>query len=173
MIRSLLPSLLAVTLCGAAAADTGERDLSRFIATTGPFCLDAPAARCVDKGFAFADTDKDGTLSLEEVTKLHAAVLGWYDDHAEKLAPMDRQAMAAGLLVVQILGPEQVFRGFDANGDGKVTKAELTADVTLDDRPLGIVLSDPKSIDWTSLADRAGSAAPLVKRLLGPLVPPA
>jgi hypothetical protein len=46
-----------------------------------------------------------------------------------------------------------------------LTKEEVLADVRLDQRPLPQVLSDPKAVDWEKLAGRAGSAAPLLRRL--------
>ena len=54
---------------------------------------------------------------------------------------------------------------YDTNHDGSLTLAEVTADIRLDKRPLPEILSDPSAIDWNSLAARAGSAAPLLKKL--------
>ena len=70
-----------------------------------------------------------------------------------------------GLLVIQAVGPDQLFASYDADGDGLLSREEVTADIRLDKRPLPEILSDPSSVDWNGLAARAGDAAPLLKRL--------
>ena len=63
------------------------------------------------------------------------------------------------------VGIDNLIASYDTNGDGFLSKEELLADVKLDQRPLPVVLSDPKSVDWDRLAGRAGVAAPLLRRL--------
>jgi hypothetical protein len=67
--------------------------------------------------------------------------------------------------VIQTVGPDALFESYDTNRDGALTKEEALADIRLDQRPLPQVLSDPNSVDWRRLTDRAGMAAPLLKRL--------
>jgi hypothetical protein len=67
--------------------------------------------------------------------------------------------------VIQTVGPDALFESYDTNRDGALTKEEALADIRLDQRPLPQVLSDPNAVDWRRLTDRAGMAAPLLKRL--------
>lgn len=139
--------------------------LDRLISGIGPICLKAPAAQCVDQGFAYADRNRDGRLSLPETKALEGEVAAWTKANANRLPPEERQRLVTGLVVFQSVGAEALFASYDANGDKALSKEEVLADVKLDQRPLPQVLSDPKSINWDRLASRAGSAAPLLKRL--------
>jgi hypothetical protein len=163
-------ALAAVVLAGqAAAANLAAPQgaaLDRFLAESVPVCMRAPAVRCVDQGFAFADTDGDGKLALAEVRTVQERVDGWARAHARSLPPAERERLIVGLLIVQAVGPTQLFASYDIDGDGFLTREEVTADFRLDPRPLPEILSDPAAIDWNALAARAGDAAPLLRRLL-------
>ena len=150
----------------ATAPAAPEVSVDRFLATGVPFCMKAPAIRCIERGFAFADRDGNGRLSLAEVKETQGEVNRWTKANAKRLPAQDRERLVMGLLLLQTVGPEQLFTSFDADGDGELTIAEVTADVRLDQRPLPVILSDPASVDWDGLAARAGSAAPLLRRLL-------
>ena len=139
--------------------------LDGLISGVGPICLKAPAAQCVDKGFAYADRDRNGRLSLPEARAVEAEVAAWTKAKANKLPPEERQRLVTGMVVFQTVGVENVFASYDVNGDGALTKEEVLADVKLDQRPLPQVLSDPNSVNWDRLAGRAGGAAPLLRRL--------
>lgn len=162
-----LAALCAVAAEADAPAATGAA-LDQFLATGVPICMKAPAARCIERGFAFADRDGNGRLSLAEVKQTQAELNHWTKANAKRLPAAERERLVMGLLLLQTLGPEQLFTSFDADGDGELTVAEVTADVRLDQRPLPEILSDPRSVDWDGLAARAGSAAPLLRRLLPP-----
>jgi type IV secretory pathway VirB10-like protein len=143
----------------------GGGNLDRLISGVGPVCLRAPARQCVDLGFAYADRNRDQRLSLPETRAVHDEVNAWARDNAPKLPPAERQRLVTGLLVIQTVGPDALFESYDTNRDGALTKEEALADVRLDQRPLPQVLSDPNAVDWRRLTDRAGMAAPLLKRL--------
>jgi hypothetical protein len=130
-----------------------------------PLCVKAPAIQCIDKGFAFVDTDHDGKLSLAEVEAAQRQVDRWVQANAGRIPEADRQRLIVGLLVFRTVGAKQLFTSYDANHDDALTQQELTADLRLDKRTLPEILSDPSSVDWNSLAARAGDAAPLLKRL--------
>jgi hypothetical protein len=149
----------------AATSNTGDGSVDRFLAASVPVCMRAPAVQCVSRGFAFADADGDGKLSLAEVKTLQAEADRWAKANAGRLPAGERQRLLLGLIVVQTVGPEQLFASYDADGDGFLDREEVTADIRLDKRPLPEILADPAAIDWNSLADRAGSAAPLLKKL--------
>jgi hypothetical protein len=182
--RPLLTGIVcALTLAGATAAaqaprpaprpspaqgqapGQADRQLDRFIGKAGPTCLKAPARVCVDQGFAYADRDRSGGLSLAEAKAVEAQATAWSQANARYLPPAERQRLIMGLLVVQSIGPERLFASYDSDHNGELSKAELLADVRLDERPLPVVLSDPKSVDWGRLSERAGPAAPLIRRL--------
>ena len=45
--------------------------------------MQAPAVQCIDQGFAFADPDRDGKLSLAEVQATEAQVDRWAKANAD------------------------------------------------------------------------------------------
>ena len=47
-----------------------------------------------------------------------------------------------------------------------MSRKELLADVTLDERPLGEVLLDDKAVDRAAVAQRLGSLSPMLEGLL-------
>src|SRR5690242_14824462 len=63
----------------------GQANLDQFINGVGPLCLKAPARECVDKGFAYADRNHDGKLSLDEAKAVEAEVDAWTQSNAAKL----------------------------------------------------------------------------------------
>ena len=73
--------------------------MDRFLAASVPVCMHAPAVQCVDQGFAFADADRDGKLSLVEVRTLQGEVDGWVKANADRLPPAERQRLLMGLIV--------------------------------------------------------------------------
>lgn len=154
--------LLAAAPAGAAAPPEG---LEGFIQSSVPFCSQAPAVQCVDRGFAFADRDQNGRLSLVEARTTQGELNRWTKANAKRLPAPEREKLVMGLLLLQTVGPEQLFKSYDADQDGELSREELTADIRLDQRPLPEILSDPSSIDWDALSARAGDVAPLLRRL--------
>ena len=149
----------------AATSDAQKGSVDQFLAGSVPVCMRAPAVQCVSRGFAFADTDGDGKLSLVEVQAVQGQIDQWAKANANRLPAAERQRLLIGLIVVQTVGPEQLFASYDADGDGFLSREEVTADLRLDKRPLPEILADPAAIDWSGLAARAGDAAPLLKKL--------
>jgi hypothetical protein len=149
----------------AAAPASEARPLDRFLEANMAFCMKAPAVQCIDRGFAFADLDHDRRLSLAEAKATQAEATRWTKANAKRLPPQEREKLVMGMLLFQTVGPEQIFKSYDANRDGALSREELIADLKLDKRPLPDILSDPSSIDWNALSARVGEAAPLLRRL--------
>jgi hypothetical protein len=166
--RLLGAALLIVTAAspvGAATPAPTAGTLDRFLETSVPFCMKAPAAQCVDRGFEYADRDRNERLSLAEAKAAQSELNRWTKANGRRLPPQEREKLLMGLILVQAVGPERLFRSYDADGDGELTREEATADLKLDRRPLPEILTDPSAIDWDALSARAGQAAPLLKRL--------
>ncbi len=140
----------------------------RFARRIGPFCVVGPSRACFERGFVYADADHDGTLSLDEAERMQGLVSDWALASEDRLAPQDRRGLVLGLLVLQIVGLDQLFASYDLDHDGKLTPAELSADVRLDDRPLPQLIQDSRAIDWPRLEARLGPAAALVSGLRPP-----
>ena len=137
----------------------------RFIAHSAPVCLYRPAAVCVDVGWAFADVNGDEGLSVDELVDLRDGLRGWAVWRSDDLYPTERSLMMLGFFVVDGLGVENLHRLYDEDGDGVVSREELLADVTLDDRPLGEVLLDRESVDRAAIAARLGVPPTILERI--------
>lgn len=157
--------LLLFAAAPVVAAPTDAASIEQFLASSVPFCSTAPAVQCVDRGLAFADRDGSGRLSLAEAREAQGQANRWTKANARRLPPQEREKLVMGLLLLQTVGPEQLFSSYDVDQDGELSRDELTADIRLDTRPLPEILADPASIDWDALTARAGDAAPLLRRL--------
>lgn len=167
MIRPLLLSG-TLALAAAAPAEPAPEALAfdRFVVASSPICLNQPARRCVDSGFAFADSNRDGRLSLSEVRSVRADLDRWLAWRGPKLQPRERGAVLFGASLVDAAGLDRLFESYDANRDGGVSKPELLADLRLDERPLGEVLMDEQAVDRQALQRRLGALGPAVEGML-------
>ena len=138
----------------------------RFVASSGPVCQREASGRCVDLGLAFADRDGDGRLSVDEL-EVRRELKAWLAWKGPKLTPAERTGASLGVWLVDTAGLPALFDSFDANGDGRVTRGELLADVRLDHRPLGDVLLDPEAVDRSAVAGRVGKLAPFLQGFFG------
>ncbi len=139
----------------------------RFMAQSSPVCQTQSSKRCVDAGWRLADRDGDGALTLQEAQAVRAQVGDWLA-WKEGITPRDKANLAMGLWVVDSAGLPNLFASYDANGDGRLTRAELLADVRLDERPLGKVLTDEKSVDRQRFSQRLGPLSKLAESLMQP-----
>jgi hypothetical protein len=140
-------------------------EVDRFVAESGPVCLDRPAAACVEKGFAFADRNEDQGLSVVELEEVRDELRAWAQWRVDDLYPTERSLLALGFVVVEGVGIERLHALYDQDADGLVDRAELLADVRLDERPLGEVLLDPEAVDRAAIAARLGLPPALLERL--------
>lgn len=157
---------LAVALPAAATQPPAPAAFDAFVRESGRHCLVASSTSCLDRTLAFADRDGDGLLALDEAQAMHAALRDWTLAHRGELAEPDRRGLAVGLLVVQLVGLETIFASYDADGDGRLGRTELLADLRLDGRPLPVLVRDPAAVDWASVRDRLGPAGALLDQLL-------
>ncbi|MDX6750949.1 hypothetical protein SH611_14095 [Geminicoccaceae bacterium 1502E] len=166
-IRALLcaASLVAVAPLQAAPPPSAAQ-FDSFVREGGRHCATASSKACFARGFGFADRDGDGLLSLEEARAVHGALRDWTLANRDQLAEPDRRGLAVGLLVVQLVGLEAIFGSYDENGDGRLSRAELQADVRLDERPLPVLVRDPDAVDWRSLRARLGPAGALLEDIM-------
>lgn len=139
----------------------------RFMAQSSPVCQTQASQRCVDAGWRFADRDGDGRLSLQEVQAIRADMGDWLA-WKEGITPRERANVAMGLWVVDSAGLPNLFASYDANGDGRLTRAELLADVKLDSRPLGKVLTDDKAVNRQRFSQRLGPLSKLAEAMMQP-----
>ncbi|MFN4281160.1 MAG: hypothetical protein ACK4NA_00830 [Alphaproteobacteria bacterium] len=151
-----------------AMATPGAAALEKFVQSSAQPCQTQASQKCVDLGWAYADTDKNGTLSLAEVETIQGDIVAWHAWKGEALAPRDRASFNMGLWAAERVGIANLFASYDADGDGKLTKSELLADVKLDQRPLGQVLADPKAVDRQKFASRLGPLQKMAEVLMTP-----
>lgn len=171
MIARLLGvGLIGLCVAGAAAGQQATpapqvRLLERFLKLSTPVCQNEPSQRCVDAGWRYADTDRDGLLSVAELEVVRRTANDWYNWKAGNLTSKERASVGLGLAMAEGMGVERLMQGYDANGDGRLSQAEALVDVRLDERPLGDVLRDPNGLDRQATARRMGIAGPLLSQL--------
>jgi hypothetical protein len=136
--------------------------IDRFARDTGPFCAQAASTACFDRSFRFADTDRDGQLSLAELQSVQRDLFEWMRQNRERLSPADRRGVFGALAVVELAGLPRLFASYDADGDGHLSRAELLADIQLDERSFAMLVKDRDAIDWPRLRSRLGAAGPLL-----------
>jgi hypothetical protein len=133
-----------------------------FVRVSSPICIEQAAVRCVDAGWQYADTDRNGGLSLAELGATQNALRAWTDWRYDGLTRQERAGIALGLWLVNAVGLERLMASYDVDGDDLISRTELLADVRLDQRPLGEVLLDAEAVDRKAVARRLGSMAPLL-----------
>ena len=137
----------------------------KFMTQSSPVCQKEASQRCVDVGWRYADRNGDKTLSLAEVQAVRAEMGDWLA-WKEGINPREKANVAMGLWVVDSAGLPALFASYDANGDGKLTQAELLADVKLDQRPFGQVLTDEKAVNRQRFSQRLGPLSKLAESLM-------
>lgn len=172
MARPLV-ALLFLLIAGVAAVATAETVTPRevlsfehFIRRNGPLCQSSPSFICVARGWRFADRDGDGALALEELSQVRADLLRWTEWRGESLSGGERMGIATGVWIVDSVGLPKLFASFDDDGNARLSREELLADVTLDERPLGQVLLDPEAVDRQAIAGRLGKLSKVLDALL-------
>jgi hypothetical protein len=161
----LLAAALALGGSQAAAEVANDEAFERFMATSRPVCQQAPGEVCVGLAWRFADADGDEALSLDELRAIRRGLGDWALRHQAELTRPERSSLALGLLLVDSLGLEHLVGLYDEDADGLVSRSELLADVSLDQRPLGETLLDPAAVDRAAIARRLGVPPALLEHI--------
>ena len=132
------------------------RVLQTFIDDAGTPCQTQAAKACVDLGWKFAVKNPREGLTVADLQQLRTQLGSWYAVNRSLLPPRSRASLSLGLMLADGMGMDRLHAAFDTNHDGKVTQQELLADVKMDQRPLGQVLSDPNAVDRPKLAQKLG-----------------
>jgi hypothetical protein len=140
--------------------------MQRFIRSASATCLRQPARACIDAGWKFATGGTNRGLTLPELEALQRRLRAWFDLNYDKMPAQARGLVAFGLLMADGIGMKALHKAFDTDGNGRVSKKELLADVALDNRPLGAVLVDPKAVNRADIARKLGLPSGYVKDML-------
>jgi hypothetical protein len=159
-------SALAALATAALAAAPVATGLAGALAELRVACASAPAAVCADRAAALFDGNRDGGVSRDELAAAQQRLRGEAQAKESVLNDQERLLVAVALAALDRAGPETVFAGFDANGDGRLDRAELFADFRLDKRPFATLVGDPKAVDWQRFAGRFGETGKLFLALL-------
>ncbi len=140
---------------------------SGYITEAASLCFALPAQRCIDHAFIFADRDGDRGLSPAELIDVDRDVRAWWEQARTRLPAQANFGIGLGLLLAQYAGHGYFVGAWDEDGDGLVSMDELTADLTLDERPLPVVLQDESAVDWASVRSRLGQYGSFLDRIRG------
>lgn len=165
-MKHLPPIALAAILLLPAAVQADVPALARLIETNRTVCETKPAQRCIDAGWAFADADRDGVLGLTEIQRVRRLTEQWVVTKGKSLPPRQQGSIVMGLMLVDSAGLPVLFGNYDLNGDGKLTQAELFADVKLDNRPLPWILADRDAVDLPASRRKLGALGPLLDSVI-------
>jgi hypothetical protein len=154
---------LVVLLAGVPPAlAVEEKAAARFQRLTDqlvPVCVRAPATRCFEVAFSHADADGDDRLGVGELDTVRRDATEWFLARRGELTTSEQTMIALGLAVVNTAGVERLVAAYDADADGALDRGELSADVSLDDRPLPALVRDEEAVDWTAIRGRLGTVA--------------
>jgi hypothetical protein len=139
------------------AAEPDESKLMQaFVDKATEPCETKPAQVCVDLAWQFAVSQPKQGMTVADLKRLRARLGTWYDWHQKQFPAKTRGSIALGMLMADGMTMERLFAAFDTDHNGLVTQKELLADVKMDNRPLGVVLSDPNAVDRAGFARRLG-----------------
>lgn len=162
VVLALVLAMAPPPAVAAAATPAAEREAASFDALARelvPICVHAAATRCFETAFARADADGDEHLGFAEIDGLRRAATEWFLAERERLTVREQTVIAMALAALNTAGVERLIAAYDTDGDGRLDRAELTADVTLDERPLPQLVRDEEAVDWAAVRGRLGAVA--------------
>jgi len=161
-------ALLSVILLAAAATARPAAPFDAFVAGLRSVCARPPASACATAITAYLDANRDGGVELAEIEAARAGARRAAGDEASTLNSAERSLIAVALAVFAYADLPKAFANFDADGDGRLSKAEMFADFRLDKRSFRDVVADPDGVDWTRFAARFGKVGALITDLVPP-----
>jgi len=159
-------ALATVLVSSASAAPPDIAAVQRLVEKGSPLCRETAAPACIDYWWGTLDGDGDGLLSAADLSAFRAGVETWLDESAEILTLKGRASLTAGLWLFERVGAEKIVAWYDKDGDERLSRAELLADVNIDDRPLPQILADPEGLDQAALRERFGLLTSTALRIL-------
>jgi hypothetical protein len=168
MKRSVLACSMTalVALTATAMAQQSPKALEAALADMRVACDAAPSAVCANRAAALFDADGDGSVSRDEMAAGTHRMRVAAQSVSSPFNDGERLMVALAMAALDRAGPQQVFDGFDANGDGRLDRAEMFADFRLDQRPFNQLVADPEAVDWPGFAARFGETGKLFLPLL-------
>lgn len=155
----VLAVLVGFALTARAAPQDAVARFDRLADELVALCVAAPATRCFETAFAAADADGDGRLAVAEIDDLRRDANAWFIARRAELSVREQTVIALSLATLNAAGVERVVAAYDRDGDGALDRAEATADVRLDDRPLPHLVRDEEAVDWAAIRARLGPVA--------------
>lgn len=153
---------IAVATGCAAAAEAQEKavpgvdEVQQYVEKGSPACRQEASSACIGLWWGFIDRNGDGFADASELGAFRQGLDGWLDQGAEILTLKGKASLASGLWLFDRIGPEKLVTWYDGDGDGRLSRDELLADINLDSRPLAEVLADPEGVDKAAVRDRFG-----------------
>jgi len=151
--------LVGFAVTARAAPEDAAARFDRLADELVPLCVNAAATRCFETAFARADADGDGRLAVVEIDDLRLDANAWFLARRAELSVREQTVIALSLASLNAAGVERLVAAYDRDGDGALDRAEVTADIRLDDRPLPLLVRDEEAVDWAAIRDRLGAVA--------------
>lgn len=155
-------SILFCATSAMAQSPAVER-IDRFLQAVIPVCAAQASTDCYEVAFASTDSDGDEFVSLPELEALKTDLRGWSDARWSELSPTERSGLAIGFFVVDAVGLTPLFESYDANTDDLLSRAELSADIRLDQRTIEQLVRDRDAVDWQGVRSRLGHLSPILE----------
>lgn len=152
-------AMLALAPTAWAGEDEAADRFARLSDDLVPVCVGAAATRCFETAFGHADTDGDDRLTGGELDALRRDAMAWFFARRDELTASEQTMIALVLAAVNTAGVERLVAAYDTDGDGRLDRGEVTADVTLDERPLPALVRDEEAVDWAAIRARLGAVA--------------
>ena len=160
LARAALGAALAA---GSATAVVGQEkgvpsvdEVQTYVENGSPACRQEASSACIGLWWGFIDRNGDGFADASELGAFRQGLDGWLDQGAEILTLKGKASLTSGLWLFDRIGPEKLVTWYDGDGDGRLSREELLADINLDSRPLAEVLADPEGVDKAAVRDRFG-----------------